>query len=96
MDKRKFNKGKKGNKGGRPPKKVEDHANTIFLNALKEIHDTKKDDEAKVKFVKDLYESQRGQLFIAEHLFGKPTENVNNTHTVRNTLDDIKSLYGKD
>lgn len=95
MDKRKHNGGKRKN-AGRPPKKVEEQANTMFLKALKEIHSTDKDDKAKINFIKDLYESQRGKIFIAEHLFGKPTENVNNTHTIKNTLDDIRSLYGKD
>ena len=61
---------------GRKSKKEEQKANFMFLTALKRIHSTEEDEEAKIKFIEDLYESQRGQIFIAEHLFGKPTERV--------------------
>lgn len=71
--------GRKNNGGarkgaGRPSKADEEKVNTIFLKALKELHKKDSDDEAKIAFVKDLYDSQRGQLFIAEHLFGKPKD----------------------
>jgi hypothetical protein len=56
-----FEKGNKLGKG-RPPKIEEEKANSIMLNALKELYNTKTDEEAKVRFVKDtLMDSQRGQ-----------------------------------
>jgi hypothetical protein len=74
-----FEKGHKLGKG-RPTKVDEQKANTIFLNALKDLYNTEIDDDAKKTFVKKvLMESPRGQLFIAEHLFGKPKETVEQT-----------------
>jgi hypothetical protein len=74
-----FEKGHKLGKG-RPTKIDEQKANTIFLNALKDLYNTEIDDDAKKTFVKKvLMESPRGQLFIAEHLFGKPKETVEQT-----------------
>lgn len=71
-----FKKGHKLGKG-RPKKADEDKANTLFLNALKIVYSKDDDDDAKVAFIKDkLMASERGQLFIAEHLFGKPTEKL--------------------
>lgn len=91
-DGRKNNGGKR--KGaGRPTKVDEAHVNQIFLTALKRLHNKDNDDEAKIEFVKDLYESQRGQIFIAEHLFGKPKEQVHNTHEFNQTLESIKDIY---
>ena len=82
---------------GRKSKADEQKVNTIFLNALKQLHSKDDDDEAKIAFVKDLYGSQRGQIFIAEHLFGKPKETLHNTHEFKQTLDDIRDIYsGKD
>jgi hypothetical protein len=71
-----FEKGNKLGKG-RPPKADEEKVNNIFLTALKQVYDTETDDETKIAFIKDsLLDSQRGQLFIAEHLFGKPKETI--------------------
>lgn len=72
-------KGKRGGarKGaGRKPVADEKKANFIFNRALKEIHNTDNEDDAKVEFVKDLYKTARGQQFIAEHIFGKAKDNV--------------------
>lgn len=74
-----FEKGHKLGKG-RPTKVDEQKANAIFVNALKEIYNTEIDDDAKKLFVKNtLMDNPRGQLFIAEHLFGKPKETVEQT-----------------
>jgi hypothetical protein len=72
LDKRKNN-GGHSTKGvaGRKPKVKEEQANTLFCSALKLIYGTDKDDEAKINFIIELAKSQRGQIFIAEHLFGK-------------------------
>lgn len=78
-DKRKNNGGHKT--AGRKPKADEEKANAIMLNALKELYSVDTDDEAKITFVKDtLMDSQRGQLFIAEHIFGKAPQEVKNTN----------------
>ena len=86
-----FEKGNKHGKG-RPPKADEEKVNNIFLTALKQLHNTDTDEEAKIAFVKGtLLESQRGQLFIAEHIFGKPKETIETTHNVNNF--DIKDIF---
>lgn len=75
-----FEKGNTHGKG-RPPKADEEKVNNIFLRALKQLHNTETDDEAKIAFVKDtLLESQRGQLFIAEHIFGKAPQEIKQTN----------------
>lgn len=79
---------------GRKPKADEKKVNTIMLTALRELHKKETDDEAKIAFIKDLYESQRGQIFIAEHLFGKPKEIVENT--VKATGITLKDLINFD
>ena len=87
-----FEKGHKLGKG-RPTKIDEQKANTIFLNALKDLYNTEIDDDAKKTFVKKvLMESPRGQLFIAEHLFGKPKETVEQTLNINefNIKDIVK------
>jgi len=89
-----FEKGNKLGKG-RPTKADEEKANTIMLNALKEVYSKETDEDAKIAFIKDtLMDSQRGQLFIAEHVFGKPKETIETTHNVNNF--DIKDLFKVD
>lgn len=70
---------------GRKPKADEAKVNTIFMNALKSLYNKDTDDEAKEEFVKEtLMSSQRGQIFIAEHIFGKPKETIDNKITLSN------------
>jgi len=76
---------------GRKSVASEQRVNDIFLSALKSLKSVDTDDEAKIEFAKDLYNSQRGQIFIAEHLFGKPKETVETTHNINNF--DIKELF---
>jgi hypothetical protein len=72
-DKRKNNGGHKT--AGRKSKADEQKVNTLFINALKELYNEDNEDTAKVNFIKTtLMDSQRGQLFIAEHIFGKPKD----------------------
>lgn len=79
-----FEKGNKLGKG-RPPKADEKKANNLFVSALKQLYNKDTDDEAKIEFIRNtLLESQRGQLFIAEHIFGKPKETIEQTHTINN------------
>ena len=89
-DKRKNNGGHKT--AGRKPKVQEEKVNNLFVIALKELYKTETDDTAKILFIKDkLLDSQRGQIFIAEHIFGKPKETVETTHNINNF--DIKELF---
>ena len=85
-------KGGKRENAGRKPKVDEEKVNTIFINALKELYNTASDDNAKTTFVKKvLMESQRGQIFIAEHIFGKPKETIEQTTNL--ISEDIKQLF---
>ena len=78
-DKRKNNGGNKN--AGRKSKADEEKANIIMLNALKQIYDKDTEEEAKIEFIKkSLMESQRGQLFIAEHIFGKAPQEIKQTN----------------
>lgn len=94
-DKRKYNGGNKN--AGRKPKVDEQKVNTIFVNALKELYNTETDDEAKITFVKNtLMDSQRGQIFIAEHIFGKPKDIVETTHNINDfNIKDIFKVVNK-
>jgi len=84
-------KGGKIEGAGRKPKADEQKVNTLFQSALKTFYKVDTEDEAKTKLVHTLMESQRGQLFISEHLFGKPKETIDNTHSFNNF--DIKELF---
>lgn len=90
MDKRKNNGGHKTN-GGRPTKVDELKVNELFNKALRVLYKQDTDDDNKIKFVVDLLESQRGQIFVAEHIFGKPKETIEQT-TNFNT-ENIKELF---
>lgn len=66
---------------GRKPKAEEQKVNTLFVNALKELYNKEKSDEAKIHFIKHvLLDSQRGQLFVAEHIFGKAPQEIKQTN----------------
>ena len=66
---------------GIKPKADEEKVNQLFVNALKEMYSVETDDEAKKTFVKDtLMQTQRGQIFIAEHVFGKAPQEVKQTN----------------
>ena len=88
-DKRKNNGGHKT--AGRKSKADEAKVNAIFVTALKELYNEDNDETAKITFVKQtLMESQRGQIFIAEHLFGKPKETVDQNVNINNfQLSDV-------
>jgi len=76
---------------GRKPKADEEKVNTLFQSALKTFYKVDTEEEAKKQLVHTLMESQRGQLFISEHLFGKPKETIDNNHSFNNF--DIKELF---
>ena len=82
---------------GRKPVAEEQKVNSLFIEALKEMYKADTDDEAKKSFVKDtLMESQRGQLFIAEHIFGKAPQEIKQTNFNINkedlTTEEIKKI----
>lgn len=66
---------------GRKSVAEEQKVNNLFVNALKELYDKETEDEAKIHFIKNtLLESQRGQLFVAEHIFGKAPQEIKQTN----------------
>ena len=75
---------------GRKSVADEQKVNEIFLNALKSLKSVETDNEAKIEFAKDLLNTQRGQIFIAEHLFGKPKETIDQNVNINNfELKDV-------
>jgi len=75
---------------GRKPVADEKKVNEIFLSALKSFHKVDTDEEAKIKHVHALLSTQRGELFIAEHIFGKPKETIDSNVTLNNfSLKDV-------
>ncbi len=88
-DKRKNNGGHKT--AGRKPKADELKVNELFNKALKVLYKQDMEEDNKIAFVVDLLDSQRGQIFVAEHLFGKPKETVDTNHTFSG--ENIKELF---
>lgn len=81
---------------GRKPVADEKKVNEIFLSALKRLKSVDTDEEAKILFAKDLLDTQRGQIFIAEHLFGKPKETVETTHNINDfNIKDVFKVVNK-
>lgn len=61
---------------GRKRKADIENANNIFLSMIKKVHSLDTDEEAKIQLARTLYSFERGQMFIAEHIFGKAKEIV--------------------
>ena len=76
---------------GRKSKADEEKVNVLFANALKTFYKVDTEVEAKEKLVHTLLESQRGQIFISEHLFGKPKETVEQNINVNDF--NIKDIF---
>ncbi len=64
---------------GRKPKADEEKTNQIFLQMIKDVKKVDTDDEAKIALAKELFTFERGCMFIAEHVFGKPKEVIEQT-----------------
>jgi hypothetical protein len=78
---------------GRKPVAHEQRVNEIFIQAIKDVKGVETDDQAKIELAKTLLESQRGQIFIAEHLYGKPKETIDQNVTIDNfSLKDVISF----
>ena len=90
-----------GHGGARPnsgnkTKQDFEKTNTILLTAIKQIKNVETDAEARIELAKDLYNTQRGQLFIAEHIFGKPKDIIEATHNVNDfNIKDIFKIGNK-
>ena len=69
-------KGGKTEGAGRKPKVEEEKANFLMVNALKTFYKVDTDDKAKEALIHSLLETPRGQIFISEHLFGKPEQKI--------------------
>ena len=81
MEEKKQNGGKREG-AGRPTKADELKVNELFNKALKVLYKQDTDEDNKVSFIVDLLDSQRGQIFVAEHLFGKAKDTVETTLNV--------------
>lgn len=81
MEKKDKRGGKREGAGAKPKAEIL-HANAIMVRASKKFFSSETDDEAKEKLALHLLTFERGIMFVAEHVFGKPVEQVNNTHTL--------------
>jgi len=63
-------------------------ANEVFLSMIKSVHSVDTDEEAKQELAKTLYSFERGKMFIAEHIFGKPKETIENINIDAGKLTD--------
>ncbi|WP_295677357.1 hypothetical protein [uncultured Empedobacter sp.] len=68
------------NGAGRKPKADEEKTNQIFLTMIKDVKKVDTDDEARIALAKELFSFERGCMFIAEHVFGKPKEIIEQTN----------------
>lgn len=88
-DGRKNNGGKRPN-AGRKTKIEEDQQNNIFIEAVKKITSQEDENQAKIDLLVDLWDTQRGKIFISEHIFGKPKEQVEVTN--KNEFPDLSNI----
>jgi hypothetical protein len=78
---------------GRKPVEDEKKVNEVISIALKSFYKVDSDSEAKEKLIHTLMESQRGQIFISEHLFGKPKETVESNITLNDfSIKDLVNI----
>jgi hypothetical protein len=71
-------------------KAEEEKTNYYILTAIKEIKSVTTDAEARIEVIKELFTFDRGKIFIAEHLLGKPKETVDQNVNINNfELKDI-------
>lgn len=72
-------------------------ANEVFLSMIKSVHSVETDEEAKQELAKTLYSFERGKMFIAEHIFGKPKETIENINIDAGKITDeeIKRINDK-
>lgn len=64
---------------GRKPVLLEKQVQEVLTAALQVVYSTDSSQEAKIKFAVNLASFERGKIFIAEHIFGKPGVSVDLT-----------------
>lgn len=79
--------GKRAGAGAKRKADIE-KANEVFLSMIKSVHSVETDEEAKQELAKTLYSFERGKMFIAEHIFGKPKETIENINIDAGKLTD--------
>ena len=79
---------------GRKTKIIEEQAKALMVKALQTIYGKETEEDAKLEFLKEYAKTSRGQQFIAEHLFGKPVEVVEN-HNIEVDNIDLSKLDNK-
>jgi hypothetical protein len=60
----------------------------IFLKMIREVKNVETDEDAKLELAKELFSFERGCMFIAEHVFGKPKETIENINIDAGKLTD--------
>lgn len=84
--------GARPNAGAKRKAEIE-KTDAIFLSMIKEVKNVNTDEEARLELAKTLFGFERGQMFIAEHVFGKPKETVETTHNINNfNIKDVISF----
>jgi len=63
---------------GRPSVAKEEKGREIMKEALRQLYHKDTDEESLVLFLVDFAQTPRGQQFIAEHLFGKAPQVIEN------------------
>ena len=53
---------------------------SLMLSAIKELKSVDSDEDARKEVVKELWTFERGKMFIAEHLLGKPPQEIKQTN----------------
>jgi hypothetical protein len=75
---------------GRKSVADEQKTNAIFISAIKKVSNVETDEEARIVFATDLLTFERGKMFIAEHIFGKPKETIDQNVSINDfSLKDI-------
>tara|TARA_R110000803_G_scaffold48402_1_gene100579 strand:+ start:128 stop:538 length:411 start_codon:yes stop_codon:yes gene_type:complete len=64
---------------GRPTRKKEGNITEIFNEAMKGVYRKRCSRLAKIEFAKKLLTFERGQIFVAEHIFGKAVQRTDLT-----------------
>lgn len=90
----KDNRGGKRKGAGRKRVADEMQQKYLFVEAVKRITGKEDPDEAKIDLLVDLWENQRGKIFICEHVFGKAKESVEITN--KNEFPDLSNVTTAD
>lgn len=94
IEEKKDNRGGKRKGAGRKPIVEEMQQKVLFVEAVKKITGKEDSDAAKIDLLVDLWETQRGKIFICEHVFGKAKENVEITN--KNEFPDLSNITTED